>query len=150
MNRWNRRYRYNPTELYDDMVGRLFRDRLRKGVEMHIYFAPRSRKPRTEAFLDALRRTRAEFPRRWKIKGEAPVTIQPGTLAQYAGLQAVDYFLWSLQRFYERGEGRFLNLLWPQYRLVMDIDDKREANYGVYYTQGKPLTRAALEGRGGI
>jgi hypothetical protein len=33
------------------------------------------------------------------------------------------------------------------FRLVVDMDDKREAEYGVYYTQKKPLTRAALEGR---
>lgn len=150
MNRWNRRYRYSPTELYDDMVGRLFRDRLRKDDEIRICFAPRDRKPRTGAFLDALRRTWAQFPCRWETKGETPVTIQPGALAQDAGLQAVDYFLWSLQRFYERGEDRFLGLLWPQFRLVMDIDDKRETDYGAYYSQEKPLVRAALEGRRGI
>ncbi len=62
----------------------------------------------------------------------------------------MDYFLWSLQRFYERGEDRFLGLLWPQFRLVMDVDDKREADYGAYYSQEKPLARAALEERRGI
>ena len=52
----------------------------------------------------------------------------------------MDYFLWALQRFYERGEDRFVKLIWPQTKLVLDVDDNRTARYGVYYTQSKPLT----------
>jgi hypothetical protein len=57
----------------------------------------------------------------------------------------VDYFLWMLQRFYERREDRYLEFLWPQFSLVHDLDDTRQNAYGVYYTQKKPLTSAALE-----
>ena len=41
-------------------------------------------------------------------------------------------------------------LLWPAFRLVIDIDDTREADYGRYYTQEKPLTLAALRELPGI
>ena len=61
-----------------------------------------------------------------------------------AGLQAVDYFTWALQRLYERGEDRYLSYLWSAVHLVQDIDDKRKSGYGVYYTQKKPLNTAAL------
>ena len=40
----------------------------------------------------------------------------------HAGLQACDYFLWALQRFYERGEERFLTAMWPQFIEVIDLD----------------------------
>ena len=40
-----------------------------------------------------------------------------------------------------------MNYLWQDFRLVQDIDDRREAGYGVYYTQKKPLNAAALEWR---
>jgi hypothetical protein len=50
-----------------------------------------------------------------------------------------------LQRLYERREDRYVELLWPSFRLVHDIDDTRKAQYGVYYTQKKPLNAAALE-----
>ena len=66
------------------------------------------------------------------------------TPAQNSGLQAVDYFLWTLQRFYERREDRYLEYLYPAFKLVVDIDDTRQANYGVYYTQKKPLTLASI------
>ena len=60
------------------------------------------------------------------------------------GLQVADYLLWALQRLYERGEERYIDLLRPAFRLVHDIDDTRAARYGVYYTKRKPLTAAAL------
>ena len=59
---------------------------------------------------------------------------------------ATDYLLWALQRLYERREDRYLQYVWPMVRLVHDVDDTHTAQYGVYYTQKKPLTLAALEG----
>ena len=61
-------------------------------------------------------------------------------------LQAVDYFLWAVQRVFEKREDRFLELLWPQCSLVVDVDDTREKEYGAYYTKRKPLRAAALKG----
>jgi hypothetical protein len=58
-----------------------------------------------------------------------------------AGLQAVDYFLWALQRFYESGEERFLELIWPQVGVVVDMDGNRGGR-PTYYTQDSPLTTA--------
>lgn len=40
----------------------------------------------------------------------------------HAGLQAFDYYLWPLQRFYERGESRYLNFVWPQTLEVLDLN----------------------------
>jgi hypothetical protein len=57
-----------------------------------------------------------------------------------AGLQAVDYFLWALQRLYERAEDRYWQYVWPSVRLVHDVDDTRRKEYGEYYTQRNPLT----------
>jgi len=35
--------------------------------------------------------------------------------------------------------------IWERCSLVVDMDDKREAKYGVYYTKKRPLSLAALE-----
>jgi hypothetical protein len=58
-------------------------------------------------------------------------------------LQAVDYLLWALQRHYERGESRFVELIWPKVGLVHAVDETAEAAYGVYYTKRKPLGHVA-------
>jgi hypothetical protein len=57
----------------------------------------------------------------------------------------VDYFLWALQRLYERREERFFLLLAPQYRLVMDLDDNRRRPYGEWYSDYNPLSLEKIE-----
>ncbi|RMD61200.1 hypothetical protein D6833_08585 [Candidatus Parcubacteria bacterium] len=141
-------YRYHPNELYDYLVRRLFRDRLHKDGGYNICFARRGRSDRTVALMTALKLARQRFYERWGVRNDAPINVVAGEPARYAGLQAVDYFLWALQRLYERGEERYVQYLWDAFRLVHDIDDTRQAPYGVYYSQRKPLTAAALEGRG--
>ena len=73
--------------------------------------------------------------------------VSAATPKEHAGLQAVDYFIWALQRLYERGEDRYLVYLWQAFGLVHDMDDTRETHYGVYYTQNKPLTAENLKGK---
>lgn len=140
-------YRYNPNELYDFLVRRLFVERLHRDEAYRIHFAKRGRSDRTIALQTALRAARQRFFEKWNITSDSPMMVIPTASDSNGCLQAADYFLWALQRFYELGEDRYLNYLWPSFRLVQDLDDCREAQYGMYYTQRKPLTRAALEGR---
>jgi hypothetical protein len=133
LNRWNDRYRYNPNDLYDDMVKRLFRDKLHKGDEICVHFAVRGNRPRTASLKEALGKARAARSRR-RGTGET-VRIIAGRPADHPCLQAADYFLWSLQRLYERGEERFVKLLWDNCSVVMDVDDKRGGGTGVYYNR---------------
>lgn len=138
-------YRYNPNELYDYLVRRLFRDRLHKEDEYHIFFSKRGKSDRTKALQKALEGARQNFYNKWNITRQVRVKVTLSSPPDNPGLQAADYFLWTLQRLYERREDRYLEFLWPSFRLVDDIDDTREANYGVYYTQKKPLNLAALK-----
>lgn len=56
-----------------------------------------------------------------------------------ANKTAIDYYLWALQRMYERGEARFFELLRSNYALVWDMDDTRRKAYGEYYDRRNPL-----------
>jgi len=143
-------YRYQPNELYDYMVRRLFKNLLHKDDGYAVYFSRRGRGDRTEALKVALEGARERFFQTWGIRGNAPIAVLPRSPAEHAGLQAVDYFLWTLQRFYERREDRYVELLWPSFHLVHDLDDTRRAQYGTYYTQKKPLSLAAVFGVPGI
>lgn len=136
-------YRYHPNQLYDKCISQLFKERLHKAAGYTIHFARRGNSDRTEALQKALEAARAAFRRRWGIASAAPIEIMPAWSKEVVCLQAADYYLWALQRFFERGEDRFLGLIWPQTKLVVDVDDTRTAKYGVYYTQNKPLTCAA-------
>jgi hypothetical protein len=143
-------YRYHPNELYDYLVRRLFKTLLHKDDEYNITFARRGTSDRTVALRQALEAARQRFAEQWNVMSDAPLNVVPRLAHEAAGLQAVDYLLWALQRLYERREERYLQYVWPLVRLVHDVDDTRTAQYGVYYTQKKPLTIAALEGLPGI
>lgn len=140
-------YRYHPNELYDYLTRRLFKNLLHKDSGYEIVFAKRGASDRTSALRAAIEVARTRFIQQWGIAAAAPIRVISSTPPQRASLQAVDYFTWALQRLYEKEEERYWQYLWNSVRLVQDIDDKREANYGVYYTQKKPLTAAALDWR---
>jgi len=143
-------YRYHPNELYDYMVRRLFKGQLHKDDAYNIYFAKRGKSDRTAALLQALTVTRERFCTQHRIANRAPLAVIPTTPAECPGQQVADYFLWALQRLYERHEERYMALLWPSVSVVRDLDDTRQAPYGVYYTRKKPLTLAAIKDLPGI
>ena len=143
-------YRYSPNELYDYLVRRLFKNLLHKDDEYNITFARRGASDRTMALRIALEAARRRFAEQGGIASDAPLNVLPRSAHETSGLQAVDYLLWALQRLYERREERYIQYVWPLVRLVHDVDDTRMAQYGVYYTQKKPLTLAALEELPGI
>lgn len=143
-------YRYQPNELYDYMVRRLFGNLLHKDDSYRIYFSKRGKQDRTAALQLSLEQARERFSRAWGIHSTAPISVLPRASGDCPGLQAVDYFLWALQRLYERREDRYVAYLQPAFHMVHDLDDIRQARYGVYYTKKKPLTIAALEDLPGI
>lgn len=138
-------YRYHPNELYDSTVKRLFKDRLHKDDHYRVTFATRGHSDRTSAFGESLLEARSRFEAKWGIEAQSEIEVVASNPRVAAPLQAVDYFLWALQRLYERGEDRYWNYVAPKASLVQDVDDLREASYGRYYTKKKPLTLAALE-----
>ena len=137
-------YNYHPNELYDLLVRVLFKNLLHKEESYEIIFSKRGKQDRTESLRNALLRAQQLYANQKKISSQSVLNVLPQFPKDCIPLQIVDYFLWSLQRLYEKREERFLEILWPSFRLVYDLDDTRKARYGCYYTQKKPLTAAAL------
>ena len=138
-------YKYHPNQLYDRCLSRLFKDRLHKNDAFIIQFSKRGNRDRTVALQKALEAARDSFRRSWDIKSNAPIEIVSSTPKECACLQAVDYFLWALQRLYERRESRYWEFVRRSASLVIDVDDTRQNEYGEYYNKRQPLTLAALE-----
>lgn len=132
--------RYHPNLLYDQLVKRLFKDRLHKEDEYTITFATRGKSDRTLALKSALETARKRFEKKWKIHSDATIQICAVPAASNPCVQAADYFLWAVQRCFERREDRYLDYIWSQCRLIWDVDDRRKNKYGVYYTQKTPLS----------
>jgi len=57
----------------------------------------------------------------------------------------VDYFLWAVQRLFERGEERFVELIWPKVQWVHEMDLIVDGRRGVRHDKKRPLNLAARE-----
>ncbi len=154
-------YRYKPDAVYDDLVRHAFKNLLPRTAENRICFARRGKTAREQSLRLALAKARTGFDP-WQIDGvPRPWHALPGQtqhpeeqigfppddstiLAAYpheaAGLQVVDYYLWELQRLFEKGEERFFAAVADDYKLIIDLDDKRNLGIGEWYSESNPLT----------
>ena len=125
-------YRYHPNELYGDLTKRLCRERLGPYGDCEVILSRREKFDRSTPF--------EELAEEARTRSKGMINIVSAVPQKHAGLQAVDYFVWTLQRLYERGEDRYLNYLWKVFPLVHDINDISNGLYGVSYTQSNKLT----------
>jgi Protein of unknown function (DUF3800) len=104
-------YRYDPNghELYDELTRRLF-SRLHGYGEHRVVFAQRGHKPRTKAFVDAIAHEDKSMEMLSGLSRPKPLEVVCGVPKDHAGLQAVDYFLWALQRFLSAAKPVFLTM----------------------------------------
>jgi hypothetical protein len=130
-------YRYNPTELYDSAVRRLFDKKLHTRPAFDVIFASRG-KARTQALRQHLLKAQRDSRKADGTYPDAKIQVRAMPAYQHAGLQVADYCLWALQRLYMKGEARFIGLLWPKIGLILDADDISEKPYGTYHTRKRP------------
>ena len=144
-------FRYHPNQAYDYQAKCLFGGRLHKKDVYHIHFARRGKSDRTEAFREALEEQRRWYIERFAIADSASVLrVSAHNSWDVVGLQAVDYFLWALQRFYEKGDSRYLEFVWPRCALINDRHITGRGGSGTYFTRKKPSSLTALKKVRGI
>lgn len=112
--------RYQKNSLYDDLIRQLYRKFHRIADEYHVCIARREKHTRNRAMREALEHAENDFERSfgfrrgaWRVEVSDPRTA--------VCLQATDYFLWAVQRFCERHEARFMDVLWPQIGEIHDL-----------------------------
>ncbi|MDG4594672.1 MAG: DUF3800 domain-containing protein [Candidatus Contendobacter sp.] len=144
-------YRYQPNVLYDSLVRSLFSKFHRLADRYELCVARRGHKDRNQALTLALEHAERDFEATYGFSrgGSGAWRIRVSDPGTEVCLQAVDYFLWALQRFYEQRthlqtgepmprEDRYLNLLWPQMAEIHDLDFGPER--GTYFNKQRPLT----------
>ncbi len=143
-------YQYNGNELYDELMRSIFGKFHRLADHYKIYIATRGKRDRNQAILDAIEAAESDFESRFGFGrgGASARTIELTTPEYHAPLQAVDYFLWTLQRFYEgktdgvsgvtTHEDRYMKVLWPQFGEVHDLHFG--PTRGTFFTSNNPLT----------
>lgn len=129
----NPKYRYNPDHLYDRLTRSLFGKFHHLADRYRVCIAKRGTKDRNTGIRQALEHAEADFASAFGFSrgGADAWELEVSNPERTVCLQAVDYFLWALQRFYEPREhtvtktslreDRYLNALWPQIAEVHDL-----------------------------
>ena len=136
----NNQSKIQNNDIYDDLVTRLFKNMLHKAEENKIIFARLGKSERRQALANAIRKAKSNFERQWQKGHDVPTTIEVAPSSQEIGLQVIDYYLWALQRLYEKNEDSFFTPLVNNYSMIMDLDDTRNNDYGEWYSRRNPLT----------
>ncbi len=142
------RYRYKQDAIYDALIQSLFAKFHRLADRYEVCVAKRGKKSRNQAIMGAIRDADREFEEKFGFSrgGDEVWNLTISDPKQTVCLQAVDYFLWGTQRFYERKEDRYLNMLWPQIGEVHDLDFGPER--GTFYRKDLPLVLGERFGEG--
>ena len=126
-------YRYQHNELYDGLMRSLFGKFHRLADVYDVCVAHRGQSDRNEAIRVAIDHAERDFASKHGFgRGSRDDRrIRVSTPKIDACLQAVDYFLWAAQRFYEprvdketgasKREERFLKVIWPQVGEIHDL-----------------------------
>ncbi len=67
----------NPNDIYDDLVKRLFKNKLHKANLNKIVFARRGKTAREEALQKAINQAKKNFERKWNIYSDSQTIIKP-------------------------------------------------------------------------
>lgn len=142
-------YRYNQDSLYDHLVCKLFAGWHASADDYKLVIAKRGAKDRNGAIVKALRLAEEEFVKHFRVTRDIHWNVTVSDPASTVCLQAADYFLWALQRFYEERENpktgemlredRYLNMLWPQFATVQDLHFG-DSKSGTTFIPSNPLT----------
>lgn len=91
---------------------------------------------------------RTIYENNFGVTAHQKIEISTATPRDHAGLQAVDCFLWALQRLYETGDARFWEFVRSKMKLVYDMDDTRVNSFGRFYNLSRPLTAESRTEKG--
>jgi hypothetical protein len=137
--RLDEKHRYRPDGLYDSTVSLLFKERLHEYTDCHINFSKRGQADRSLAFVHALEQARQRFEEQFSQKVLTRVHVQTKDSRDDAVLQAADYMIWALQRYYSAGEERFISAMWDKVGDIHAVDELDESPGGSHYGKKKPL-----------
>lgn len=117
--------RHNSKEniFYDDLIAKLFENKLHKAGKNIIYFAVRGSKTRQIPLNDAIQTAILTFEKKWKTKVSSEISIFPQTPSGEPCLQIADYMNWAVQRAFQKKEDRYVKFIQDKISYLVDLYD---------------------------
>lgn len=131
-------------EFYADLLSHLLKNKLTQDEKLILTIAERGKTTRNAVLQMAKEKAEARFNNRNPSKvvsGRIEFNVQNHRTEPL--LDVADYFCWSVQRVFERGEVRFYDYLIDQISLVVDLyDESKYSTNGNYYRRKNRLSAA--------
>lgn len=126
-----KRHHRSETEFYDDLVTKLFENKLHVASNNKIYFAVRGNRARQIPLEKAIIQAKENFETKKNTKITTEIITQAQTPEGEPCLQVIDYVNWAIQRAYLRHETRFVSTIESKIKYIVDIYDtlKYPSNY---------------------
>ena len=140
MNQFVQKFNGSRKQYYAYLVERLLENRLHQFCEIDIYFAKMHSVTHEENMWQAIEKAQERFEEKWNYKNRNKIRVFMQQPSQIAGLQLVDYCLWSLHRVYHHQDFRYYNYLNEKISLVHDLNHGATL-YGTYFTKKNLITR---------
>lgn len=121
-----KKHRRSENIFYDDLVAKLFQNKLHTSVQNKIYYAVRGNKIRQEPITDAIQTAVNTFESKWKTKITSEIYIQAQTLSGEPCLQIADYMNWVVQRAFIKKDMRYFNFVSDKISYLVDIYDTKK------------------------
>lgn len=136
-NIFNKKHHRNENEFYDDLVSKLFQNKLHTSSLNEIYFAVRGSKLRQQPLENAIEKAVENFEMKWKTKVTSQINIYPQSPSGEPCLQVADYINWAVQRAFVKGDLRFYKFIEDKISYLVDIYDTDKYPKNFYNRQNK-------------
>jgi hypothetical protein len=140
---YEKKHHGKEQEFYADILSHLLKNKLSLGNKLVLNIAQRGKSTRNANLAIALTKAVSRFNEKKKADKsvETNVVFNVQNHLSEPLLNVADYFCWSIQRVFERGEIRYYNYLKEKIKLVADIYDYTKYEGGRnFYTPKNPLT----------
>ena len=118
-----KRHHRNENEFYDDLISKLFENKLHIASENNIYFAVRGNRRRQAPIEQAIIAAKNTFETKKQTTITTTISVQAQTPKGEPCLQVVDYVNWAIQRAFCKKETRFLSVIEDKVKYLVDIYD---------------------------
>lgn len=143
---YERKHNGKEAEFYADLLSHLLKTKLNKYNNLVLNIAQRSRCTThtnlQNGMLKSLERSSKRYPAQ-ENNCRVVFNVQNPTTEPLLNLS--DYFCWSIQRIFERGDTRYYDFIGSKISLVLDLYDfENFENGGNYYGKNKKLSKSNL------
>jgi len=132
-----KRHKGRENIFYDEMIIKLFQNKLHKTKKNKIYFAIRGNKKRQIPLEEAINTAKLSFEKKWDKEVDSDCEIIPQSPIGEPCLQVTDYMNWAIYRAFTKAEERYFNYVKEKVSLIVDIYDFKKYPNNFYNKRNK-------------